>query len=59
VSLKPLSAKAVIKVLVKLGFKVMRQRGSHVFLKASRWKSDCCAYTSSREDRQRIAFKNN
>lgn len=32
-SLKPLSAKTVIKALAKLGFKVMRQRGSHVFLK--------------------------
>ena len=32
-NLKPLLAKTVIKVLAKLGFKVMRQRGSHVFLK--------------------------
>jgi predicted RNA binding protein YcfA (HicA-like mRNA interferase family) len=33
VSLKPLSARKVIQVLVKIGFKVARQRGSHVVLK--------------------------
>ncbi|MGQ9515519.1 MAG: type II toxin-antitoxin system HicA family toxin [Thermoproteota archaeon] len=32
-SLRPLAAKEVIKVLVKVGFAVVRQRGSHVFLK--------------------------
>ena len=32
-SLKPLPAREVIKVLVKIGFKVVRQRGSHVILK--------------------------
>jgi len=32
-SLKPQSAKKVIKVLVKLGFRVVRTRGSHVVLK--------------------------
>jgi len=35
VSLKPLSARKVIKVLTKIGFKVERQRGSHVVLKHS------------------------
>lgn len=34
-SLRPLSARNVIKVLVKIGFKVARQRGSHVVLKHS------------------------
>jgi predicted RNA binding protein YcfA (HicA-like mRNA interferase family) len=33
VSLKPLPADKVIKVLVRLGFKPLRQRGSHVILK--------------------------
>jgi predicted RNA binding protein YcfA (HicA-like mRNA interferase family) len=33
VSLKPLPADKVIKVLVRLGFKPVRQRGSHVILK--------------------------
>jgi predicted RNA binding protein YcfA (HicA-like mRNA interferase family) len=33
VSLKPLLARKVVKVLVKIGFKVVRQRGSHVVLK--------------------------
>lgn len=32
-SLRPLAAKDVIKILVKIGFVVKRQRGSHVFLK--------------------------
>ena len=32
-SLKPLPADKVIKVLVRLGFKPVRQRGSHVILK--------------------------
>jgi len=35
VSLKPLSARKVIKVLCVLGFKVVRRRGSHVVLKHS------------------------
>lgn len=34
-SLRPLSARKVIKVLVKIGFRVVRQRGSHVVLKHS------------------------
>jgi len=33
VSLRPLPADKVIKVLVKIGFKPVRQRGSHVILK--------------------------
>jgi predicted RNA binding protein YcfA (HicA-like mRNA interferase family) len=33
VSLRPLPADKVIKVLVRLGFKPVRQRGSHVILK--------------------------
>jgi predicted RNA binding protein YcfA (HicA-like mRNA interferase family) len=33
VSLKPLPADKVIKVLVRLGFKPVRPRGSHVILK--------------------------
>jgi len=33
VSLKPLSARKVIKVLSVLGFRVVRRRGSHVVLK--------------------------
>jgi len=33
VSLRPLSARKVIKVLVKLGFRTVRRRGSHVVLK--------------------------
>lgn len=32
-SLKPLPADKVINVLVRLGFKPVRQRGSHVILK--------------------------
>ena len=32
-SLRPLSARKVIKVLVKLGFRTVRRRGSHVVLK--------------------------
>ena len=32
-SLRPLPADKVIKVLVKIGFKPVRQRGSHVILK--------------------------
>ena len=32
-SLKPLPAKAVLKILSRLGFQVIRRRGSHVFLK--------------------------
>ena len=32
-SLRPLPADKVIKVLVRLGFKPVRQRGSHVILK--------------------------
>jgi predicted RNA binding protein YcfA (HicA-like mRNA interferase family) len=35
VSLKPLSARKVIKVLSVLGFKVVRRHGSHVVLKHS------------------------
>ena len=31
--LKPLPPQKVIKVLEKIGFKIIRQRGSHVFLK--------------------------
>lgn len=31
--MKPVKAEKVIKVLVKLGFIVVRQRGSHVILK--------------------------
>lgn len=34
-SLKPLSAKKVLKILSNLGFKIIRQRGSHVILKHS------------------------
>ena len=34
-SLKPQSAKKIIKVLSKLGFKTVRKRGSHVVLKHS------------------------
>jgi predicted RNA binding protein YcfA (HicA-like mRNA interferase family) len=33
VSLRPLPAREVIKLLNKIGFKVLRQRGSHVILK--------------------------
>jgi predicted RNA binding protein YcfA (HicA-like mRNA interferase family) len=33
VSLKPLPAKKILKILSKLGFKIVRQRGSYVFLK--------------------------
>lgn len=32
-SLRPLSARKIIRVLVKIGFRVVRQRGSHVVLK--------------------------
>ena len=32
-SLKPQSAKKIIKVLSKLGFKIVRKQGSHVVLK--------------------------
>jgi predicted RNA binding protein YcfA (HicA-like mRNA interferase family) len=32
-SLKPQPAKKIIKVLSKLGFKIVRRRGSHVVLK--------------------------
>jgi predicted RNA binding protein YcfA (HicA-like mRNA interferase family) len=32
-SLKPQSAKRIIKALSKLGFKIVRKRGSHVVLK--------------------------
>ncbi len=32
-SLKPQPAKKIIKVLSKLGFEVVRKRGSHVILK--------------------------
>ena len=32
-SLRPVSAGKVIKVLFKLGFKIVRRRGSHVVLK--------------------------
>jgi len=35
VSFGPVPARKVIKVLVKMGFKVVRQRGSHVVLKHS------------------------
>ena len=31
--LKPLPPDKIIKALVKIGFRVMRQKGSHVFLK--------------------------
>lgn len=31
--LKPLPPRKVIKALEKIGFKIVRQRGSHVFLK--------------------------
>jgi predicted RNA binding protein YcfA (HicA-like mRNA interferase family) len=34
-SLKPQSAKKIIKALSKLGFKIVRKRGSHVVLKHS------------------------
>jgi predicted RNA binding protein YcfA (HicA-like mRNA interferase family) len=34
-SLKPQSAKKIIKALSTLGFKIMRKRGSHVVLKHS------------------------
>jgi predicted RNA binding protein YcfA (HicA-like mRNA interferase family) len=33
--LKPYSHRKIIKVLSKLGFKVIRQRGSHIVLKGS------------------------
>ena len=33
--LKPYSHRQVIKALTKLGFKVVRQRGSHIVLKGS------------------------
>jgi predicted RNA binding protein YcfA (HicA-like mRNA interferase family) len=33
VSLRPVPADKVIKVLVKVGFKPVRQRGSHIILK--------------------------
>jgi len=33
VSFKPVSARKVIKVLFRLGFKIVRRRGSHVVLK--------------------------
>jgi len=33
--LKPYSYKTVIKILSKLGFAVIRQRGSHIILKGS------------------------
>jgi len=33
VSLRPLPAKKVMKTLSKLGFKIVRQRGSHIILK--------------------------
>ena len=32
-SLRPLPARKVIKILSRLGFKTVRQRGSHVILK--------------------------
>lgn len=32
-SLKPQSAKKIIKALSKLGFKIVRKRGSHVVMK--------------------------
>jgi len=35
VSLRPLTAKEVIKILSKMGFVVVRQCGSHAFLKHS------------------------
>ncbi len=34
-SLKPLPARKVLKILTSLGFKIIRQRGSHVVLKHS------------------------
>ncbi len=34
-SLKPLPAKKVLKILSNLGFKIIKQRGSHVILKHS------------------------
>ncbi len=34
-SLKPQPAKKIIKVLSKLGFRIVRKRGSHVVLKHS------------------------
>jgi len=33
VSLRPVSADKVLKVLIRAGFKIVRQRGSHVILK--------------------------
>ncbi len=33
--LKPLSSEKVIKILTKIGFQKIRQKGSHVFLKHS------------------------
>jgi len=33
VSLRPVSADKVLKVLTRVGFKVVRQRGSHIILK--------------------------
>jgi predicted RNA binding protein YcfA (HicA-like mRNA interferase family) len=33
VNLKPIPAKKVIKLLNKIGFEVVRQRGSHIILK--------------------------
>jgi predicted RNA binding protein YcfA (HicA-like mRNA interferase family) len=33
VSLKPLPARKVLKILAVLGFKIVRKRGSHVVLK--------------------------
>jgi len=35
VSLRPTPAKKVIKLLSKIGFEVVRQRGSHVIMKHS------------------------
>jgi predicted RNA binding protein YcfA (HicA-like mRNA interferase family) len=35
VSLKPLPARKVLKILSVLGFKIVRKRGSHVVLKHS------------------------
>jgi predicted RNA binding protein YcfA (HicA-like mRNA interferase family) len=35
VSLKPLPARKVLKILNNLGFKIIRQHGSHVVLKHS------------------------
>lgn len=32
-SLRPVSADKVLKVLIRAGFKIVRQRGSHVILK--------------------------